>query len=156
MPQNSLSIPEIKAAANEYANLNRHKNTESRMMTLAISSDARQKVFGMSGNITPPDDKVDPTKPFPQYLAQFAPMLPWLTCPSPGPANRPYQVCSEAHVWLELMGRGRNPRDYTVVSFNKLGIIAAPCENCALWVEKAFGAVYKETTSYAGHDRQKP
>ncbi|MFC0397595.1 hypothetical protein [Paraburkholderia rhizosphaerae] len=156
MTKNSLTIHQIKAAANEYAISTRDKNTDNRMMSLAISSDAKLKVFAMSGGIAPPDGTVDPTKPYPQYLQLFEPKAPWRSLQVPGPANRPYSVCSEAHIWLELMGRGRNPRHYTLVSFNRLGIIAAPCANCSLWVENAFGAVYKETTSYAGHDRQRP
>ncbi|MFW6854758.1 hypothetical protein [Burkholderia gladioli] len=156
MPKEQLSIQQIKAAANEYAVKTRDKNVDGRMMTLAISSDGKQRVFGMSGGIKPDDGEVDPAAPYAQYLETYRAKAPWLALPSPGPANRPYYVCSEAHVWLELMGRNRNPKQFTVVSFNRLGIIASPCANCSLWVENAFGALYKETTSYEGHDRQRP
>src|ERR1700754_3989595 len=144
MPKPSLSIQQIKAAANEYAIKTRSKNVEDRMMTLAISSDGKQKVFGMSGGIKPDDGEVDPVAPYWQYLETYRAMTPWRHLP---PTKRPYHMCSEAHVWLELMARNHDPKRYTVVSFNKLGIIATPCANCALWVEKAFGNVYKETTT---------
>jgi hypothetical protein len=157
MPTKSLTIQQIKAAANEYAIKTRAKNVDNRMMSLAISSDGKLKVFGMSGGIKADDeDEVDPASPYPQYLNTFQAKTPWLALPLPSPAKRPYYVCSEAHVWLELMARNRNPEHYTIVSFNSLGIIAAPCANCALWVDKAFGAAYKETTTYEGHDRQRP
>lgn len=156
MRTESLSIQQIKAAANEYAIKTRAKNVDDRMMSLAISSDGKLKVFGMSGGIKTDDGEVDPAAPYAQYLDAYHARTPWLALPLPSPAKRPYYVCSEAHVWLELMGRNRNPEHYTIVSFNKLGIIAAPCANCALWVDKAFGAAYKETTTYEGHIRQRP
>jgi hypothetical protein len=156
MPTESLSIQQIKAAANEYANRNRAKNVDDRMMSLAISSDGKLKVFGKSGGIKIDDDEVDPAAPYSTYLKMYHARTPWLALPQPSPAKRPYHVCSEAHVWLELMGRNHNPQNFTIVSFNKLGIIAAPCANCALWVDKAFGAAYKETTTYEGHIRQRP
>jgi hypothetical protein len=156
MPNQQLSIQQIKAAANEYAIKTRGKNVDGRMMTLAISSDGKQRVFGMSGGFDPNDGEVDPTAPYAQYLDTSRATAPGIALPSPGPAKRPYYFCSEAHVWLELMGRNRNPKHFTVVSFNKLGIIAAPCANCALWVEKTFGALYKETTNYEAHPQQRP
>lgn len=86
---------------------------------------------------------VAPARPFIAYLREFRNFLPWdgLT----GVANRPFEIRAEAHLWLELVARGKNPRDYYETSFTKRGDISAPCANCDQWVFKAFEMVFTPT-----------
>ncbi|MEN9865623.1 MAG: hypothetical protein RL748_1213 [Pseudomonadota bacterium] len=144
---NAMSKKEIKTAAHTFANLNQEKMGS--MLSLALNGG--EAVSAQSGA---PAGAASALNPYPAYLIEQADRLPWNGL-TPTLA-RPHNTCAEAHLWCELTGRGKNPKNYTLVSFNAKGIIAAPCANCAQWVERAFGAVYAETTSYEGHARQKP
>ena len=142
-----MSKKEIRKIANTFAKL--HMEDAGRMMSLAIKGEER--IYAHS---SAPAAVATPLDPYPTYLVEYAAKLPWngLTAV----LARPHTTCAEAHVWCELMGRGKNPKSYTLVSFNADGIIASPCANCAQWVERAFFEVYKETPAYEGRTRQKP
>ena len=146
--RNEMSAKDVKKAANTFANL--HKDEVGRMLSLAL--DGKEQVFATS---SPVGGVASPTNPWPTYLIELAGKLPWNGM-TQGVPTRPFSTCAEAHVWMELMGRGKNPRNYTLVSFNREGIIASPCANCAKWVENAFGGVYKETPAYEGRSKQLP
>jgi hypothetical protein len=150
----AMSSKDIRKAAHTFANL--HRDDAGSMLSLALNGN--EQVFAKSGPPTPP---AGPNNPYPTYLVELASKLPWngLTpaiAPDRNGNRRSHNTCSEAHIWCELMSRGKNPANYTLVSFNADGNIAAPCLNCAQWVNGAFGAVYAETTSYDGHGKQKP
>lgn len=70
--------------------------------------------------------------------------------------DRPFRACAEAALWLELKCRGKNPRVHAISAFNEKGHLAAPCANCALWVERAFGTIIKPTPHYEGRTKQRP
>lgn len=142
-----MSKKEIRKEAHKFANL--HKNDAGRMMSLAMSGGSH--IFAHSGA---PAGKAGPLNPYPTYLIEYQNELPWngLT----PVAGRPHNCCAEAHIWCEIKARGKEPRNFVLVSFNSSGVIASPCANCAQWVEQAFGQVYKETPAYEGRSKQKP
>ena len=147
-PRKEMSSKDVRKAANSFANL--HMDEVGRMLALAI--DGQEHVFATSA---PVGGVPGPTNPWPTYLAELGPKLPWRALTQAVP-TKAFSTCAEAHVWMELMGRGKNPRNYTLVSFNRDGVIASPCANCAKWVESAFGGVYKETPAYEGRFKQLP
>lgn len=141
-----------RALANEYGMGTAAKNQDGHMAALAFSlRDMNAKVMSLSGPI---ERVTSPERPFGAYLREFRDFLPWngLT----PVANRPFEVCAEAHLWLELTARGKKPRDYYEASFTKRGDLSAPCANCEQWVFNVFGHVFTPTLHYAGHPKQRP
>jgi hypothetical protein len=144
---NQMSAKDIKKQANTFSNL--HQADAGRMMSLAMSGG--DKIFAHSGV---PAANATPLDHYPGYLLQYNAKLPWRKCTPV--LERNHNTCAEAHVWCEIMGRGKDPKNFILVSFNARGNIASPCANCAQWVETAFGQVYKETPAYEGRTRQRP
>jgi hypothetical protein len=142
-------IKELKAAANSYAQRLKLKAPDT-MFSLAVKGN--EQVFAHSGGIVRPPTAIEP---YDAYLTELASQLPWAGL-TPALDTRPHTSCAEAHLWCELKARGKNPRSYTLLSFNQTYVVASPCANCAQWVERAFGTVYKETPSYEGRTRQRP
>lgn len=122
-----------------------------RMFCVAVLGD--DHVFGVSGGITQQDG--GSADPYPAYLRQYKDFLPWKGAPPIPPNGRGYENCAEAHVWLELRGRSKNPKLYTIASFNSAGEFAAPCQNCQQWVGKSFRYVDTPSRAYEGHPKQK-
>ena len=143
----------MRRVAREIATREASRNTQARMMAAAVPPGEQTIVVAYSGHI----DEAGPhsaISPYPKLLDEYRAKLPWRDLP---PTNgRIYSDCAEAHVWLDLCSRGRDPRNYFLVSFNNLGQVASPCENCARWVRDAFSFVYSESRSYEGHPRQRP
>ena len=131
-------------------------NDEARMVCAAVPPGENPKdiVVAFSGHIGRITDGPAALDPYPHLLRQYEAKLPWrgLTAPP----NRAYSTCAEAHVWLDLCARAKDPRNYYLVSFNNFGEIANPCHNCAQWVDRAFALVHRETRAYEGHPKQKP
>ena len=80
------------------------------------------------------------------YLIEYAGDLPWRS--STQRTSLPFTTCAEAHLWCELIARGKDPKKYILFAFNAGGRIASPCDNCQEWVRDAFKEVYQETTIY--------
>jgi len=125
---------------------------------VAMAINGPESVCAQSGEI---GGVVGPMNPWPRYMQDYVRLLPWrglkpAVLPDRNGNRRPHSTCAEAHLWSELMGRAKTPKNYTLVSFNASGVIAAPCANCKQWVETAFGAVYSKTTTYEGNAQQRP
>jgi hypothetical protein len=144
---NQMSKKDVRAAANDFAAL--HKRHAGSMMSPAMCGG--DKIFAISGL---PAANATPSDPYPAYLIEYKNKLPWNGINPVLP--RDHNTCAEAHVWCEVIARGKIPKNFILFSFNAQGIIASPCANCAQWVENAFGQVYKETTAYEKHTKQKP
>jgi hypothetical protein len=159
----------LKSLAHTAATKFRHVDkgyTSSRLPRMfCVAVLGNEQVFGVSGSINERDGANAQEgrdgrgngafDPFPAYMRQYEAFLPWKDAMQPPPAGRDYSNCAEAHVWLELTGRSKNPRQYTIASFNSTGEFAAPCVNCEQWVKSAFRFVETPTRSYEGHPKQK-
>ena len=142
---------EARKLAKHYGMLTAGKNEDGHMLALAFSMRSKESIMGISGGI---EEISTPARPFAAYLREYAGLLPWKDLT---PAERrPFSTCAEAHLWLELMGRAKNPRDYYAASFTKRGDLSAPCKNCEQWVFRTFGQVFTPTLHYANHPKQKP
>ncbi|MCP4549418.1 MAG: hypothetical protein GY835_23430 [bacterium] len=58
----------------------------------------------------------------------------------------PYEFinCAEAKMYLELRGRGLDPKQYKITSYDANDKVNPPCGNCSQWVYNVFGAVVKK------------
>jgi len=73
------------------------------------------------------------------YITNSSFNWPWT-----GKANlegRPHKSCAEAHVYALLIEANKNPKKYTLKSYNSQGNVAPPCRNCKTWVSSAFKQV---------------
>lgn len=140
-----------RSLAKTYGNATTNRN-DSHMMALAFSlARPDEHKFAYSGHVR---DVSTPVAPYAAYLELFKDTLPWNGLQ---PAeNRPFENCAEAHLWLELRARAKNPRDYYETSFTGKGNLSAPCRNCEQWVFRAFGHVFTPSAHYAGHPKQRP
>ncbi|ASI91759.1 hypothetical protein [Vibrio mediterranei] len=114
---------------------------------MAFAYDGKQAVFEASGYI--------PGKNYQEYAREFAAEAPWRSLIRKN-LTRQFCDCAEAHVWLEIVARGKNPKNYIIGALNERGNFASPCQNCALWVDSTFKAVYRTTPAYEGRTKQVP
>jgi hypothetical protein len=125
---------------------------DSRMRALSFSlRHTESSLLAVSGNVA---EIATPAKPFAAYLKEFRDFLPWNGLQEI--ESRPFSTCAEAHLWLELRARAKDPLHYYEASFTRRGNLSAPCRNCEQWVFKAFGQVFTPSAHYAGHPKQRP
>lgn len=153
---------EARRLAKHYGMTTAGKN-DGRMLALAFSIRSKDSLLGISGHIEERNedavegriaDRPDPSRPFAAYLREYEAILPWKGLTQA--EHRAFSTCAEAHIWLELVSRAKNPRDYYAASFTKRGDLSAPCKNCEQWVFRTFGQVFTPSLHYANHPKQKP
>lgn len=130
-----------------------HKHANGKKALLALNA-GRMCASCIDGGVSTKLFSGDTTLYYQDAVGELAGELPWngLTPALP----RRFDACAEAALWLHLKCRKKNPKHFAITAYNEKGHVAAPCANCALWVEKAFGSVVKTTAHYEGRVKQRP
>ncbi len=130
---------------------NKHANGKRALLALNAG---RMSASCIVGGVTTKSFSGDTMQYYQEVAGELAGELPWngLT----PVLQRRFDACAEAALWLYLKSRNKNPKHFAITAYNEKGHVAAPCANCALWVEKAFGSVIKTTARYEGRVKQRP
>jgi hypothetical protein len=54
-----------------------------------------------------------------------------------------FENCAEAQLYVTLLTRNKNPKDFDLATYGADKRVARPCRNCAQWVHKSFRSVRK-------------
>jgi hypothetical protein len=95
------------------------------------------------------------TRDIENYILTAGINWPWSNKPRPI-LTRQHRNCAEAHVYAILISRSENPKSYHLISYNKEGKVAPPCDNCKTWVGGAFKSVERLNATYRPSSTRSP